>query len=286
MLINQTREKLEQLKFKGMLQAFDEQISLPEVKDLTFEQRLGLLIDREIIERQNRRLKTRLRQAKLRENAAIEDIDFQSSRGLDKAVILSLAQCEWINRNQNIIITGPTGVGKTYLACALAQKACRQGYKAIYQRLPRLFEQLAMAKGDGLYAKLLDKTAKSDLIILDDWGLSVLTESQRKDLLELIEDRYSLRSTIIATQLPITKWHEVINDQTIADAILDRLVHNAYKINMKGGSMRKKLNKVPLHDRIKSRRFAPARGWDFPPESVGTFPPEWVGTLSGIRKMV
>lgn len=245
MLVNQTREKLEQLKFKGMLQAFDEQISLPEVKDLTFEQRLGLLIDREIIERQNRRLIRRLRQAKLRENAAIEDIDFQSSRGLDKAYILSLAQCEWIKRNQNIIITGPTGVGKTYLACALAQKACRQGYTAIYHRLPRLFEQLAMAKGDGLYAKLLDKTAKSDVIILDDWGLSVLTESQRKDLLELIEDRYSLRSTIIATQLPITKWHEVINDQTIADAILDRLVHNAHKINMKGGSMRKKINKVP-----------------------------------------
>ncbi|GAH05543.1 unnamed protein product, partial [marine sediment metagenome] len=130
-------------------------------------------------------------------------------------------------------------------ACALAQKACREGYTAIYHRLPRLFEQLAMAKGDGLYAKLLDKTAKCDVIILDDWGLSVLTESQRKDLLELIEDRYSLRSTIIATQLPITKWHEVINDQTIADAILDRLVHNAHKINMKGGSMRKKINKVP-----------------------------------------
>ena len=241
----EVHEKLEQLKFKGMLQAFDEQMSLPEVKDLTFEQRLGLLIDREMIERENRRLIRRLRQAKLRENAAIEDIDFQSSRGLDKAVILSLAQCEWIKRNQNIIITGPTGVGKTYLACALAQKACRQGYTAIYHRLPRLFEQLAMAKGDGLYAKLLDKTAKSDVIILDDWGLSVLTESQRKDLLELIEDRYSLRSTIIATQLPITKWHEVINDQTIADAILDRLVHNAHKINMKGGSMRKKINKVP-----------------------------------------
>jgi len=135
--------------------------------------------------------------------------------------------------------------GKTYLACALAQKACREGYTAIYHRLPRLFEQLAMAKGDGLYAKLLDKTAKSDVIVLDDWGLSVLKESQRKDLLELIEDRYSLRSTIIATQLPITKWHEVINDQTIADAILDRLVHNAHKINMKGGSMRKKINKVP-----------------------------------------
>ncbi len=245
MLVNQTREKLEQLKFKGMLQALDEQMSFPEVKDLTFEQRLGLLIDREIIERQNRRLIRRLRQAKLRENAVIEDIDFQSSRGLDKAVILSLAQCEWIKRNQNIIITGPTGVGKTYLACALAQKACQQGYTAIYHRLPRLFEQLAMAKGDGLYAKLLDKTAKSDVIILDDWGLSVLKESQRKDLLELIEDRYSLRSTIIATQLPITKWHEVINDQTIADAILDRLVHNAHKINMKGGSMRKKINKVP-----------------------------------------
>ena len=138
-----------------------------------------------------------------------------------------------------------TGIGKTYLACALAQKACREGYTALYNRLPRLFEQLAMAKGDGLYGKLLDKIAKSDLLVLHDWGLSVLTESQRKDLLELIEDRSNLRSTIIATQLPVAKWHEVINDQTIADAILDRLVHNAHKINMEGDSMRKKINKVP-----------------------------------------
>ncbi|MBN1272244.1 MAG: IS21-like element helper ATPase IstB [Candidatus Aminicenantes bacterium] len=245
MLINQTREKMEKLKFTGMLQAFDEQMALPEAKELSFEQRLGLLIDREIQERENRRLKRRLRQAKLRQNATIEDIDFKSFRGLDKSVILSLAQCEWIKKNQNIIITGPTGVGKTYLACALAQKACREGYTALYNRLPRLFEQLAMAKGDGLYGKLLDKIAKSDLLVLDDWGLSVLTESQRKDLIELIEDRSNLSSTIIATQLPITKWHEVINDQTIADAILDRLVHNAHKINMEGDSMRKKINKVP-----------------------------------------
>ncbi len=245
MLVNQTREKMEKLKFTGMLRAFDEQMAIPDAKELTFEQRLGLLIDREIIERENRRLKSRLRQAKLRHNATIEDIDFQRSRGLDKAVILSLAQCDWIKRKHNIIITGATGVGKSFLACAFAQKACREGYTAIYSRLPRLFEQLAVAKGDGLYGKLLEKTAKSDVLVLDDWGLSVLTESQRKDLLELIEDRYNLRSTIIATQLPIIKWHEVINDQTIADAVLDRLVHNAYKINMKGGSMRKKMNKVP-----------------------------------------
>ena len=237
--------KMEKLKLTGMLQAFEEQMALPEAEELSFEQRLGLLIDREIQERENRRLKRRLRQAKLRQNATIEDIDFKSFRGLDKSVILSLAQCEWIKKNQNIIITGPTGIGKTYLACALAQKACREGYTALYNRLPRLFEQLAMAKGDGLYGKLLDKIAKSDLLVLDDWGLSVLTESQRKDLLELIEDRSNLRSTIIATQLPVAKWHEVINDQTIADAILDRLVHNAHKINMEGDSMRKKINKVP-----------------------------------------
>lgn len=245
MLVNQTREKMEKLKLTGMLQAFEEQMALPEAEELSFEQRLGLLMDREILERENRRLKRHLRQANLRQNATIEDIDFKSSRGLDKAVILSLAQCEWIKRNQNIIITGPTGVGKTYLACALAQKACREGFTALYSRLPRLFEQLAMAKGDGLYGKLLDKIAKSDLLVLDDWGLSVLSESQRKDLLELIEDRSNLRSTIISTQLPIIKWHEVINDQTIADAILDRLVHNAHKINLKGDSMRKKINKVP-----------------------------------------
>ena len=245
MLINQTREKLEKLKFTGMLKAFEEQLSLPEVKGLSFEQRLGLMIDREIIERENRRLKRRLRQAKLRDNASIEDIDFRSSRGLDKSVILSLAQCEWIRNHQNVIITGPTGVGKTYLACALAHKSCREGYAALYSRLPRLFEELAVSRGDGRYEKILNKIAKTDVLVLDDWGLSVLKESQRKDFLELVEERYGLRSTIIVAQLPITKWHELINDQTIADAILDRLVHNAHKIQMKGGSMRKKLTKVP-----------------------------------------
>lgn len=245
MLINQTRAKLEKLKFSGMLKAFDEQLSLPEIKSLAFEQRLGLLIDREILERENRRMERRLRQAKLRENASIEDLDFRSPRGMDKSVILSLAQCGWINHHQNVIITGPTGVGKTYLACALAQKACREGYTALYRRLPRLFEELAVSKGDGRYEAILTKIAKTEVLILDDWGLSVLTESQRKDLMEIVEDRYARRSTIIATQLPISKWHEVIHDQTIADAVLDRLVHNAHKIQMKGGSMRKKVTKVP-----------------------------------------
>jgi len=245
LLINQTREKLEQLKFTGMLKAFEEQLSLPEAAELSFEQRLGLLIDREMIERENRRLERRLRQAKFRENASVEDIDFRSPRGLDKSVILSLAQCEWIKHHQNVIITGPTGVGKTFLACALAQKACREGHTALYRRLPRLLEELATSKGDGSYEKILMNAAKMDVLILDDWGLAVLTESQRKDLLELIEERYGLRSTIIATQLPVSKWHEVINDQTIADAILDRLVHNAHTIHMKGESMRKKISKVP-----------------------------------------
>jgi len=216
-----------------MIAAFQEQLSMPDITGLSFEERLGLLVDREIILREDRKLQSRLKQARLRQKATIEAIDFRNQRGVDKSEILSLASCEWIKQQHNIIITGPAGVGKTFLACALAQKACRKGFSSGYYRIPRLLHELSVSKGDGTYDSSLKKIAKIDVLILDDWGLSVLTESQRKDMLEILDDRYQLKSTIITTQFPIEKWYEIIGDPTIADAILDRVVHNSYKLTMK-----------------------------------------------------
>lgn len=240
MLTHPIMEKLEIMKFYGMRKAFEEQLQMADIGKLSFEERFGLIVEREKTEREDRRLKTRLRKARLRLAASIEDIDFNHPRGLDKELILSLASCQWIKAHHNIFITGPTGVGKTYLACALAQKACREGYSALYLRLPKLFADLGLAKGDGRYSKLLSGLAKTNLLVLDDWGLSKLNKEQQRDFLEIIEDRYELQSTVITSQLPVSHWHEIIGDPTMADAILDRMVHNAYKIDLKGGSMRKK----------------------------------------------
>ena len=227
-----------------MYQALCEQMNLPEIDSLSFEERLGLLVDREITEREDRRMKTRLRQAKLKHHACVEDIDYRAPRGLDKALILQLASCRWIHEGLNLIINGPTGVGKTWIACALAHKACREGYTALYLRLPRLFEELTLAHADGRFTKLMAGFAKTDLIVLDDWGLAKLTAEQRRDLLELLDDRHGNRSTIVTSQLPVDHWHEIIGDPTLADAILDRLVHNAYRINLKGESLRKRHAKL------------------------------------------
>ncbi len=240
MLLHPTLEKLTTMRFSGMAAALEEQMKMDGLQDIGFEERLGLLLDHEQAVRDTRRLKTRLSKAKLRQNASIEDIDFRHPRGLDKSLVLRLADCQWIKSHNNLIITGPTGVGKSFLACAFAQKACREGFNTLYLRLTKLFENLSLAKGDGRYLKLLSSFAKADLLVLDDYGLAPLTQEQRHDFLEILEDRHELKSTLVTSQLPIEHWHEQIGDPTLADAILDRLVHSAHKIKLKGESMRKK----------------------------------------------
>ena len=244
MLKHPTLDKLHALKLTGMAAALADQSATPDITDLSFEERLGLLVDREMTERDNRRMSSRLRRAKLRHAAILEDIDYRNSRGLDKGLVQSLASCQWVKEHLNVLITGPTGVGKTWLACALAHKACREGYTAQYVRLTRLLRELTIAKGDGQYSKLLTSLAKVDVLILDDWGLMKLSAENRRDLLEVLEDRHGRRSTIATSQLPIEEWHGAIGDATLADAILDRLVHNAYKINLRGESMRKQQAKL------------------------------------------
>ncbi len=240
MLRHATLDQLAALKLHGMAKAFEEQLSMVDVSELSFEERLGLLVEREATERSSRRLIARLRKAKLREQAAIEDIDWRAKRGLDKGQILRLASCQWIAEHLNVLITGKAGVGKTFLACAFAHKACREGYTALYLRVPRLFRQFAIARGDGSYEKLLKSYARTDLLILDDWGLAPIGASERRDLLEILEDRYGNRSTLVTSQLPVESWYEVIGDPTLADAILDRIVHGAYKLAVDGDSMRAK----------------------------------------------
>jgi DNA replication protein DnaC len=240
MMYHPTLDKLKQLKLTGMLRALQEQENIPDIHTMPFDERFGLLVDREMTERNNRRMQTRLRLAKLKQNAALEDIDFKTARGLDRSVIMKLAGCEWVAEHLNVLITGATGLGKTYLACALAHKACREGYSSYYVRLTRLFQELDMGRADGRYAKMMRQFAKADVMVMDEWGLAVLTDQHRRDLLEILDDRYNVRATIITSQLPIANWHEAIGDPTLADAILDRVVHNAYKINLSGKTMRDK----------------------------------------------
>lgn len=240
MLTHPTLDKLQHLNLTGMYQALVEQVNLPDIDALSFEERLGLLVDREMTERDQRRLKTRLQRAKLRLSACIEDIDYRHPRGLDQALMTKLATCQWVHERYNVLITGPTGIGKTWLACALGHHACRQGLSALYLRLPRFLQELSIAKGDGRYVRLMKALAKTDLLILDDWGLSSLSDDNRRDLLELLEDRYDTRATIVTSQFPVEHWYEAIGEPTLADAILDRLVHNAYKLLLKGESMRKR----------------------------------------------
>ena len=239
MLTYPAEEKLRTLRLYGMVKSLEEQRRTQDCDDLSFEERLGLLIDRECTEQENRRLVSRLKTAKLRQHASMEDIDYRQKRGLDKKFMKSLEQCKWITERLNILLTGPCGAGKSFIACALGHKACLEGYKVLYFRAARLFESLALAKGDGRYSRLMNSIAKQDLLIIDDWGLSVLTDHERTNMLEMLEDRHNIHSTIITSQLPIDHWHEAIGNPTLADAILDRIIHNAYKIQLKGGSMRR-----------------------------------------------
>lgn len=239
MLNQPTLDKLRSLKLTGMAEAFSEQLQKP-MPDLDFEARLGLLIDREWYLRENRRLTRRLATAKLQQSACVEDIDYKHARGLNKSVVQELARSQWIKQHLNLLITGPTGCGKTYLACALAHKACLIGLTSRYHRLPRLWHELKVAKANGTYPAWLSQQAKIDVLVLDDWGLATPDDEQRRDLLEILDDRYQRKSTIITSQLPITHWHEHLNDATIADAILDRLLHNAIKLELHGDSLRKK----------------------------------------------
>lgn len=243
MLIHPTLENLRQMKLSGMIRALETQLQTPDVQELHFDDRFGMIVDAEVSYRANNSLKSRLSKAKLRQSSCIEDIDFRTARGLDKSVIASLATSAWVGLHRNILITGPTGTGKSFIACALAQKACRDGHTASYQRASRLFHDLAIAKSTGKYASLLGGLAKKSILVIDDFGLEALTDEQRHDLFEIVEERYERKSLIIASQLPIDKWHEAIGDPTIADAILDRIVHNAYKLCIKSKkSMRPQLN--------------------------------------------
>ena len=239
MLSEPTKEKLQALGLSGMLKALQEQYASNQGAELSFEERLGMLIDREFTEQENRRLGTRLRQARLRQEACMENIDFGVQRGLDKSMIKGLMSGQWIKDRLNVLITGPCGVGKSFIACALAHKACLMGHNALYVRAPRLFGDLGLAKGDGRYVRLMRSLTKTKLLVIDDWGLATLTDTERSDLLEIMEDRHNIGSTIVTSQLPVKHWHEVIGNATLADAILDRLVHNAYTVELKGESLRK-----------------------------------------------
>lgn len=239
MLEHPTLEKLASLKLTGMLGALQEQRSNPEYQHLSFEERLGLLVDREAIERENRRLAARLKGARLRQSAAIEDVDFRHSRGLDRSVVLSLAACNWLRTRRNCLITGPTGVGKSFLACALGHRACREGFTVRYTRMPRLLGELIAGRVDGSYNDRLYQLARLNLLVIDDWGVAPLTDENRRDLLEILDDRYDSSSTLVTSQLPVERWHEYLGDPTLADAILDRLVHNAHTLALTGESMRR-----------------------------------------------
>lgn len=246
MLTQPLLDKLTQLRLPAFRAALEEQLHNPQYIDLPFEDRLGLLVDRECIRRHNNRLQRRLRTARLPLPASVEDLDLSPSRGIDRRLVLQLAQGEWINQHLNMLVLGPTGVGKSFLACALAHSACRHNFTVRYQRTSRLLQLITLTHADGSYAKLLNTFARTQLLVLDDWLRDPLTRSQSQDLLEILDDRYDRSSTLVATQVPVAEWHARFPDPTIGDAILDRLVHNAYRLCLKGDSRRKINSPLPM----------------------------------------
>ncbi len=241
MLTQPTIENLIAMRLRGMAEAFREQQESADSQRLSFEERLGLLIDRQWNWRQNRALERRLRQGRLQGAACVEDIDYRTPRGLDRQQVRALtAESAWVREHQNLFLTGPTGIGKTWLARAVAQKACRDGYTALFQKAAELFRSLATARADGSHSKLLYHLGRVDLLIVDDWAMAPMTEAERRDFLEICDTRYQARSTLLTSQLPVANWHAQIGDPSIADSILDRLVHNAHRIELKGESLRKK----------------------------------------------
>lgn len=240
MLMEQTLNTLNALRLPGMAAGLKEQQTNAAHTSLSFDERLALLVDRERIYRENRRVRRLLREAKLKSSqACVEDIRYGGGRVLDKALMAQLASCQWIRQHQNLVLTGATGCGKTWLACALGNAACRQGLSVAYLRTPRLFEELRLAHGDGSFGKRLSALAKTDLILLDDWAIAPLSQPERNDLLEVLDDRVGTRSTLITSQLPPDHWHAWLNDPTLADAILDRVLHAAHRIALTGESLRK-----------------------------------------------
>ena len=249
MFNNQTLQTLRTLKLTGMADGLEQQMTQPSThEELGFEERLALLVDRESTHRHNNKISRLLTAAKLKLQAYPEDIDYSHPRGLQKSQFADLLSSHWIHHHHNVLITGPTGCGKTYLACVLATQACRHGLSVRYFRTSRLLEMLSVAHGDGRFTKLIQHLAKTDVLIMDDWGLEKMNLAQRNDLLEIMEDRHGLKSTLITSQLPIDQWHKAIGDATLADAILDRLLHNAHKLKLKGESMRKILSKMTDSD--------------------------------------
>ena len=240
MLTEPTLEKLRALRVPAFAAAWQAQQQDPALTGLAFDERLALLVEAEWLARENKRLQTALREAKLKlSQACVEGIDYPARRELDKALVRQLATCRWVHEQQNVLITGMTGTGKTYVACALAQQACRKSYRALYRRVPRLFDELTLAHADGSYLRLLARFARTDVLVLDDWGLGALRDQDRRDLLEILEDRTGTRATIVTSQLPPETWHDYIADPTLADAICDRLLHPAHRLVLKGPSRRK-----------------------------------------------
>jgi DNA replication protein DnaC len=240
MLVQPILDKLGALKLAGMREGLREQMENPAYRKLSFEERLGLLLDREWTLRQTRKQTRRMRVARFREAAVIEDLDFSASRGLNRAEVLALTQDDWIRRHLNIIITGPTGAGKTYLACALGQSACRNGVSVRYFQIAKLLQKITYARADGSSPKFLEILAKTQLLVIDDWLRNPLTESQTPDLLEILEDRYGRASTMLVTQIPVSDWHDRLGNATLSDAVMDRIIHNAYRLELRGESMRKR----------------------------------------------